>query len=66
MVVVSSSKRTVKRWVGRSKPGPWIGLVPKPDGSGLEIPTLRETGLVDPSNGGKIRFSRFCTWAGPP
>jgi hypothetical protein len=52
--------------VGRSNPGPPMGVAGKPAGKGLEMPTLRDTGLVEPSKGGKMRFSRFSTWAGPP
>ena len=43
-----------------------MGLAPKPAGGGFETITLSETGFVDPSNGGKMRFSRFRTCAGPP
>jgi hypothetical protein len=38
----------------------------KPFGGGFETTMLIETGFVEPSNDGKMRFSRFCTCAGPP
>ena len=64
--VVPLGRSTLNRWIGRSNPGPWMRLPGKPFGGGFETTMLIDTGFVEPSNGGKMRFSRFCTCAGPP